>query len=163
MNCWVIFCEYSFSNQRLTCLFKKSYFVFIKNVMHLLVAMNIQQDSRYSHVVYISHINFSVNYGSISQTGRWWLHLIFLARSLLRLYITFHWRYGHSIIILEVHSSGTSLVVQWLRICFAMQGMWVWSLVREPGSYTPRGDWGPHCHCWAQGPQLRPGAAKLIV
>ena len=103
MNCWVIFCEYSFSNQRLTCLFKKSYFLFIENIIHLPFTINIQQDFKYSHVVYTSLINFSVNCGSISQTSRWWLHLIFLARSLLRLYIISHWHYCHWIIILEVH------------------------------------------------------------
>ena len=32
----------------------------------------------------------------------------------------------------------TSLVVQWLRICLAMQGTWVWSLVRELRSHMPR-------------------------
>ena len=31
----------------------------------------------------------------------------------------------------KIQQEGTSLVVQWLRICFAMQGMWVRSLVRE--------------------------------
>ena len=30
---------------------------------------------------------------------------------------------------------GTSLAVQWLRICFAMQGIWVWSLVVELRSH----------------------------
>ena len=30
---------------------------------------------------------------------------------------------------------GTSLLVQGLRIHFVMQGTWVWSLVREPGSH----------------------------
>ena len=31
----------------------------------------------------------------------------------------------------RVLSQGTSLVVQWLRICLPMQGTWVWALVRE--------------------------------
>ena len=35
---------------------------------------------------------------------------------------------------------GTSLVVQWLRICLPMQGMWVWSLVEELISHMPRGN-----------------------
>ena len=34
---------------------------------------------------------------------------------------------------------GTSLAVQWLRLCLPMQGVWVWSLVRELGSHT---QWG---------------------
>ena len=29
----------------------------------------------------------------------------------------------------------TSLVIQWLRICFALQGMWVRSLIRELASH----------------------------
>ena len=31
----------------------------------------------------------------------------------------------------KIQQEGTSLVIQWLRICLAMQGMWVRSLVRE--------------------------------
>ena len=34
---------------------------------------------------------------------------------------------------------GTSLVVQWLRICLSMQGVWVRSLVGELGSHMPHG------------------------
>ena len=30
-------------------------------------------------------------------------------------------------------------MVQWLRIRFTMQGMWIWSLVREPGSHLVQG------------------------
>ena len=37
---------------------------------------------------------------------------------------------------------GTSLVVQWLRICLPMQGMWVWPLVGELRSHMP--------HCTAK-------------
>ena len=33
--------------------------------------------------------------------------------------------------------SGTSLVVQWLRVSLAMQGTWVQSLVRELRSHMP--------------------------
>ena len=33
---------------------------------------------------------------------------------------------------------GTSLVVQWLRICLAIYGMWVGSPVREQRSHIPR-------------------------
>jgi len=32
---------------------------------------------------------------------------------------------------------GTSLVVQWLRLCLPMQGVWVGSLVEELGSHMP--------------------------
>ena len=36
-------------------------------------------------------------------------------------------------------SIGTSLVVLWLRFHLPVQGLWVWSLVRELGSHMPRG------------------------
>ena len=36
-------------------------------------------------------------------------------------------------------NTGTSLVVQWLKISFANQGIWVWSLVWELRSYMPQG------------------------
>ena len=32
---------------------------------------------------------------------------------------------------------GTSLVVQWLRICLPLQRTWIWSLARELRSHTP--------------------------
>ena len=35
---------------------------------------------------------------------------------------------------------GTSLVVQWLRIHRAMQGIQIWSLVEELRSHMPRGN-----------------------
>ena len=35
---------------------------------------------------------------------------------------------------------GTTLVVQWLRICLPMQGTWVQSLVRELRSHMPWGN-----------------------
>ena len=38
----------------------------------------------------------------------------------------------------EVTFQGTSLVVQWLRICLAMQGTWIWSLVGELRSHMPQ-------------------------
>ena len=38
----------------------------------------------------------------------------------------------------KIDSLRTSLVVQWLRICLAMQRMWVWSLVGELGSHMPQ-------------------------
>ena len=38
----------------------------------------------------------------------------------------------------EESSFGISLVVQWLRICIAIQGMWVQSLVRELKSHILR-------------------------
>ena len=37
----------------------------------------------------------------------------------------------------KTHEFGTSLVVQWLRICLAMQGMGVWALVEELRSHMP--------------------------
>ena len=44
-----------------------------------------------------------------------------------------------SVIKLNVKSIlGTSLVVQWLRICLPMQEMWVRSLVRELRSHMPQ-------------------------
>ena len=36
----------------------------------------------------------------------------------------------------KTHTSGTSLVVQWLRICFAMQGTWVQSPVQKLRSHV---------------------------
>ena len=36
----------------------------------------------------------------------------------------------------KTHTSGTSLVVQWLRICLAMQGTWVQSPVRKLRSHV---------------------------
>ena len=41
----------------------------------------------------------------------------------------------------EESSFGTSLVVQWLRICIAIQEMWVQSLVRELKSHILRSNW----------------------
>ena len=41
---------------------------------------------------------------------------------------------------------GTSLVVQRLRICLAMQGMWVWSLVRKLRSHMLRGKYACTVH-----------------
>ena len=38
---------------------------------------------------------------------------------------------------------GTSLVVQWLRICLPKQGTWVQSLVRELRSHMP---WGSYVY-----------------
>ena len=35
---------------------------------------------------------------------------------------------------------GTSLVVQWLRICLLMQETWIWSLIEELRLRMPRGD-----------------------
>ena len=36
------------------------------------------------------------------------------------------------------HQSGTSLVLQWLRLCLPVQGVQVQSLVREQRSHVPR-------------------------
>ena len=45
---------------------------------------------------------------------------------------------------------GIFLVVQCLRICLTMQGMWVQSLVRELGNPTCHGATKPNCHnYWA--------------
>ena len=33
---------------------------------------------------------------------------------------------------------GTSLIVQWLRICLTIYGTWVWSLVKELRSHMPQ-------------------------
>ena len=38
-----------------------------------------------------------------------------------------------------IKKNGTSLVVQWLRVWLAMQGTWVQSPVREPGSHMQQG------------------------
>ena len=40
--------------------------------------------------------------------------------------------------------SGTSLVVQWLRIRLPVPGTWVWSLVRELRSHMPQGNYWAH-------------------
>ena len=49
---------------------------------------------------------------------------------------------------LKVKLPGTSLVVQWLRICLPMQGTWVWALVREDP--TCHGATKPvRCNYWA--------------
>ena len=42
---------------------------------------------------------------------------------------------------------GTSLGVQWLRICLPIQGKWVRSLVQE--DFTCHGETKPLCHNWA--------------
>ena len=42
-------------------------------------------------------------------------------------------------IMVIISYSGTSLVEKWLRICLSVQGIWVWSLVRELRSYKPCG------------------------
>ena len=43
--------------------------------------------------------------------------------------------------IIKYRKLGTSLVIQGLRICLAMQGTWVPSLVREPSSHLPQSYW----------------------
>ena len=69
---------------------------------------------------------------------------------------------------IEKWNPGTSLVVQWLRIHFIMQVMWVQSLVGELSFHMP-GATKPMCHkdpAWPNKtfhvPQLRPGEAKYI-
>ena len=54
--------------------------------------------------------------------------------------------------------SGTSLVVQWIRIYLLLQGTWVRSLVQE--DFTCPGATKPEYNCWAPVPRLRPKAAK---
>ena len=49
---------------------------------------------------------------------------------------------------------GTSLVVQWLRICLATQGKWIWSLVGELRSHMPRGNDPKYCNERAHLPHL---------
>ena len=39
----------------------------------------------------------------------------------------------------QIRRHGTSLVVQWLWLCFPVQGVQVWSLVRELGFHMPLG------------------------
>ena len=70
--------------------------------------------------------------------------------------------------------AGTSQEVQWLRVGFAMQGMWVRSLTRGLGSPCPEaaepadGNWRVHVSRWKilhgatkiQELPLRPDAAK---
>ena len=41
--------------------------------------------------------------------------------------------------LLKDKECGTSLVVQWLRPHFSMQGVWVWSLGGELSSHMPHG------------------------
>ena len=41
--------------------------------------------------------------------------------------------------LLLKNRAGTSLVIQWLRICLPMQGMWVLYLVMEPRFHMPLG------------------------
>ena len=45
-------------------------------------------------------------------------------------YIIVHWKYKSSVIYKNCWA-GTSLMVQWIRICLPMQGTLVRSLVRE--------------------------------
>ena len=40
-------------------------------------------------------------------------------------------------LIIRKSAHGTFLVVQWLRLCLPMQGVWVRSLVRQLGSHMP--------------------------
>ena len=39
----------------------------------------------------------------------------------------------------QINCIGTSLVVQWWRLCLPMQGVWVWSPVRKFWSHIPLG------------------------
>ena len=53
-----------------------------------------------------------------------------------------HMYTAHFFLVILKDNLGTSLVVQWLRICLPMQGTWVWALLQED----------PTCH----------GATKLM-
>ena len=53
--------------------------------------------------------------------------------------------------------SGTSLVVQWIRIYLLLQAARVQSLVQE--DFTCPGAAKPEHNCWAPVPQLRPESA----
>ena len=44
-------------------------------------------------------------------------------------------RGGNAIFLQPVKRSGTSLAIQWLRLCLLVQGVWVQSLVWEPRSH----------------------------
>ena len=46
------------------------------------------------------------------------------------------WHYDDTVMLIK-DRGGTSLVVRWLRIHLPVQGMWLWSLVRELGSHRP--------------------------
>ena len=52
--------------------------------------------------------------------------------------------------------AGTSPVVQWLRICLPMQGMWVQSLISELRSHI---HWGNYAHTAVRSPGA-PGKTK---
>ena len=70
---------------------------------------------------------FSIKYKSLSE---WILHL-----NQYNLFINIKLPGGIQVSF-KTHTLGTSLVVQWLRICLAMQGKWVQSLVRKPRSHV---------------------------
>ena len=76
-----------------------------------------------------------------------------------------HMYTAHFFLVILKDNLGTSLVVQWLRICLPMQGTWVWALLQEDP--TCHGAAKPVCHnywaCtlepvshnyWARVPQL---------
>ena len=70
------------------------------------------------------------------------LLFIFVTRNYMKVY----W------VVQKVHL-GTSLMIQWLRICLPRQGVQVWSLVRE--DFTCHGATKPMCHnYWAHAPEL---------
>ena len=68
-----------------------------------------------------------------------------------------------SFLILKSGVSGTSLVVQWLRLCAPDVGAWVQSLIRERDPTRPSGGGGAHVlHLRPFGPDVfSPGRSVL--
>ena len=59
--------------------------------------------------------------------------------------------------------SRTFFVVQWLRNCLPLQGMWVWSLVQEDSTWCRATKPVPHNY-WACAPQLlKPGRSRALA
>ena len=63
---------------------------------------------------------------------------IYFRLSVILFYLLIYFRLN---VILKINKTGTSLVVQWLRIHLPTQGMWVQSLVSELRLHMPRGTW----------------------
>ena len=61
------------------------------------------------------------------------------SRSLESVVLWFHWSRQPflSHYCLQNEAKGTSLVVQWLRFCLPMHGVWVWSLFGKLRAYKP--------------------------
>ena len=78
--------------------------------------------------------------------GAWWAAVYGVAQSRTRL----------KQLSSSNSSSRTSLVVQWLRVCLPMQGIWVWFMVQEDTT-CPRATKAVHLSCGVCAPE--PGAA----